>query len=296
MIPPAILAKGDRVALDYLLETSPLGAFFEREDLRRGIAEDIILEQFKPFVFTALFIDDDALLSSWKACRPDAFLLAKQLAEAELSPYAVLPPDIVARRLNLRLSAYRKIDAWWCGSELFVPHESLGAEPYFTITLKGYENHPVKIGQTRSFSYASDPKRDAVALEIMQKKEMVDAVERARFPLLPPEGPGAPAEWAELQAVLIVAENFRAACRLSKLPIFPKALIVDPRAIPAGFSARFPPDPELWSSLYALGISPILSAPAVDYLKTKSRSIAALLTERDTLLNFLCRSINFEGK
>jgi len=39
MVPPSILAKGDRAALDYLLETSSLGQFFEREDLRRAIAE-----------------------------------------------------------------------------------------------------------------------------------------------------------------------------------------------------------------------------------------------------------------
>ena len=56
MIPASILAKGERVALQYLLESSPLGAFLEREDIRKAIAEDIILEQFKPFIFTALFV------------------------------------------------------------------------------------------------------------------------------------------------------------------------------------------------------------------------------------------------
>ena len=295
MVPASILANGDRVALDYLLETTPLGQFFEREDLRRAVAEDIILEQFKPFVFTALFVDDEALISAWRAQRPEGHALALQLATPELSPYAKLEKSVYEPRLRLRLSAYRKIDVWWCGeSELFIPHESLGAEPYFTITLQGYEHQPVKIGQTRSSTYASDPKRDAVALELMQKKEMVDKVERALYPLLPLENPTAPQEWSDLQTILSVAENFRTFNRQHKLPAFPKALIVDPKAIPVGFQARFPTDAELWSGLYALGVSPILSAPAVDYLKTKARSIAALSTDRDTLLNFLCRSIHFE--
>lgn len=296
MIPPAILAKGDRASLDYLLETSPLGLFFEREEVRRAIAEDILLDQFKPFVFTALFIDDEMILSSWRAARPESYTLAQRLAQGELIAYEILPKDIYERRLHLRLSAYRKLDIWWCGSELFVPCEALGAEPYFNLTLPGYPSHAVKIGQTRSATYTSDPKRDAQALELMQNRELVDLVERARYPLLPSESSTTIQEWADLQTVLKVAETFRVFNRQNKLPVFPKALIVDPTAIPQGFWARFPADAELWSSLYALGISPILSTPAVEYLKTKSRSLSALMTDRDTLLNFLCRSINFEAQ
>lgn len=295
MIPAAILQKGDRIALQYLLESTPLGAFFEREEVRRAIAEDIILEQFKPFVFTALFIDDEALLSSWRAQRPEAAALARRLAEPEVAAFKSLSKEFYELRLRLRLSAYRKLDVWWCGSEIFVPHECLGAEPYFVLTLPGYPAQPVKIGQTRSMSYASDPKRDAVALELMQKKELVDLIERARFPLLPPPGDTAAQEWADLQSILSIAEHFRAFNRQSKLPVFPKALIVDPSAIPAGFVARFAPSADLWSSLYALGLSPILSQPAVDYLKSKTRSIAALVTNRDALLDFLTRSISFKA-
>ncbi len=296
MIPASILAKGDRVALEYLLESSPLGAFFEREEVRRAIAEDILLEQFKPFVFTALFIDEEPILASWRAQRPDAYTLAKKLAEEALKPFESLSKEHYRRRFDLRLSTYRKIDVWWCGSELFVPHEALGAEPYFTITLPGYEASPVKIGQTRSFNYASDPKRDAVALDLLLKKEIVDSIERARYPLLPQEGPQMVEEWSDLQAVLGVAETFRAFDRQNKLPAFPKTLIVDPVLVPGGFRARFASDAALWSSLYAMGISPILSDPAAEYLKTKTRSVSALMSERNTLLDFLCRSIRFEGK
>lgn len=295
MIPSAILAKGDRACLDYLLETTSLGAFFEREEVRRAVAEDILLDQFKPFVFTALFIDDEPLLNTWRLQRPESWALAERLARAELAAYANLTPEFYHLRLRLRLSAYRKVDVWWCGSELFIPAEALGAEPYFTLTLPGYESQVVKIGQTRSANYNSDPKRDAVALELMQNRDIVDAIERARYPLLPTEGPTAVQEWADLQSVLAVAETFRVFNRQSKLPVFPKTLIVEPSAIPFGFAARFAPDPELWSSLYALGISPILSLPAVAYLKTKSRSLASLMTDRDTLLNFLGRSITFEA-
>jgi|GEM_PF-2508460 hypothetical protein len=295
MVPASILAKGERVALDYLLETSPLGQFFEREDLRRAVAEDIILEQFKPFVFTALFVDDEALLNIWRAQRPESHTLAKQLSTSALTAYEKLEREHYERRLRLRLSAYRKIDVWWCGeSELFIPHESLGAEPYFTIILKGYEHRPVKIGSTRSSTYASDPKRDAVALELMQVEEFIHTIERALYPILPPDDLTAPQEWGDLQTILTVTENFRIFNRQHKLPVFPKALIVDPRAVPTGYQARFPAEAELWSALYALGISPILSDPAAEYLKTKSRSIAALSTDRDTLLNFLCGSIHFK--
>jgi len=297
MVPASILAKGERVALDYLLETTPLGQFFEREDLRRAVAEDIILEQFKPFVFTALFVDDDALLNTWRAQRPESHTMAKQLTVPALTVYEKLEKDHYEKRMRLRLAAYRKIDVWWCGeSELFIPNESLGAEPYFTIILKGYENRPVKIGLTRSSTYASDPKRDAVALELMQVEEFVHTIERAMYPLLPMDDQTAPQEWADLQTILAVAESFRIFNRQHKLPVFPKALIVDPKAIPAGYQARFPAEAQLWSGLYALGISPILSDPAMEYLKTKSRSIAALSTDRDTLLNYLCRSIHFESK
>jgi len=295
MIPPSILQKGDRVALQYLLESTPLGNFFEREDVRRAIAEDILLEQFKPFVFTALFIDDEMTLSAWRVQRPEAATFARRQAEKEVAAFSALSKEFYDLRLRLRLSAYRKLDVWWCGSEIFVPHECLGAEPYFTLTLSGYPAQPVKIGQTRSASYNSDPKRDAVALELMQKTELIDAIERARFPLLPVDPATAPQEWADLQSILAVAESFRAFNRLSKLPVFPKTLIVDPSSIPQGFIARFSPNAELWSSLYALGISPILSQPATDYLKTKSRSLSALITNRDVLLDFLSRSISFKA-
>jgi len=93
MIPAAILAKGERVALDYLLETTPLGPFFQRADVREAIAQDIILEQFKPFIFTALFVDDDALLSSWRTQRPDHYALASRLATGELSAFAALSKE-----------------------------------------------------------------------------------------------------------------------------------------------------------------------------------------------------------
>lgn len=294
MIPASILAKGDRVALDYLLQSTPLGAFFDRPDVRRAIAEDMILEQFKPFVFTALFIDDEALQNTWRAARPEHYTLAQRLAAGELHAFGTLSRTLHQLRLRLRMSAYRKIDAWWCGSEIFVPSECLGAEPYFNLTLPDHPSRPVKIGQTRSFSYTSDPKRDAVALELMQKPELVEPLEKALYPLLPLPSASAPAEWADLQSILEVADGFRAFNRTHKLPVFPKALIVDPQAIPEGFVARFTPQAELWSSLYALGITPILSQPAVHYLQTKSKALDTLMPNRDSLLNFLSRSITFK--
>lgn len=294
MVPAAILAKGETVALQYLLESTPLGAFFEREEVRRAIAEDIILEQFKPFVFTSIFLDSDALQASWRVTRPEAYMLAKRLSENDLAAYASMPPEPLNKRHRLRMSAYRKLDAWWCGNEIFTPHETLGAEPYFTLALPGYEARPVKIGSVQSTLYNSDPKRDAVALELIQKVELLEPIERSLFPLLPPDNATAPQEWLELQAVLAAAEPFKLFDRSHKLPVFPKAVLVDPQAIPTGFVARFSTDANLWKNLYALGISPILSEPASSYLKNKSRSIAALITQRDTLLEFLSRSIHFE--
>jgi hypothetical protein len=296
MIPEAILAKGDRVALEYLLETTPLGAFFEGEVVRKAVAEDILLEQFKPFVFTSLFIDSETLQNSWRVMRPDSFQLAKRLAEESLTPYQKLPQAAQRSRELLRMTTYRKIDAWWCGNEIFAPHESLGAEPYFTIVLPGYEARPVKIGAVQSMLFDSDPKRDAIALELIGKIELIDPIERALFPLLPLEDEKAATEWNELLAVLEATKPFREFDRTHKLPTFPKSVVVDPRAIPGGFVARFRPDGELWKNLYALGISPILSQPETDYLKTKERSIAALASQRDTLLNFLCRSIRFNAQ
>jgi hypothetical protein len=295
MIPASVMAKGERVALEYLLESTPLGAFFEREEVRRAIAEDILLEQFKPFVFTALFLDAESLQTSWKVSRPDAYTLAKRLTEGDLTSYEGTSPETYAQRALLRMTAYRKVDIWWCGNEIFTPHESLGAEPYFTITLPGYESRPVKIGAVQSMLYASDPKKDAVALELIQKGALTAPIEKALFPLLPPEGTTAPSEWEDLQAILKVAESFRAFDRTHKLPVFPKTVLADPLALPEGFVARVASDAVFWKNLYALGISPILSLPEADYLKTKTHSVAALASQREKLLDFLSRSIRFEN-
>lgn len=295
MIPESILAKGDRAALEYLLESTALGSFVQKEAVRRAIAEDIILDQFKEFVFTALFIDSPEVQAQWKIKRPDAAMMALRLAQNELSAYKALHESAYELRLRLRLSAYRKIDIWWCGKEIFTPHELLGAEPYFTITLPGYEANPVKIGKISSASYHSDPKTDAVALEMMQKEELLDPIEKALFPLLPPEGSHAIREWGELQSVLIATEPFKEFSRTHKLPCFPKSLIVDPQAIPEGFLPRFTSENGTWSTLYSIGISPIISKPAAEYLKNKQKAIAAVMERKEALMAHLSNSIEFNN-
>lgn len=147
-VPEALRVQGLGASIEYALKRSGMLRHFEPEHIRRAVAEDKVLDELAPIIYTPHFLPpEDKLIVEWgihrAACQSKAIEDAKRVADACAGSDAVKE-----FRKRLRLEAHRKLDS---RRDEMMTTPSLGGEPWMRVN----NNHlAVQLGRVKRANYA----------------------------------------------------------------------------------------------------------------------------------------------
>ncbi len=296
IVPTEILALGELATARYILRASPLGAFVRDHRVRHLIAEDRVFAGISPWIQVVSAMDgEEKLLEAWAAARPQIYQPLRAKAEKDLSEFVPFTGAGLRLRMTIRMAAYRRLDAAYCGRQTFGRTPELGSETYFFVRSPGLPQ-PIKVGTVISAVYEGDPKRDRELLEICGDTANVLPIEHAISGCFPSEDT-VPA-WCDVAAIWDAVAPLREWERSSKLSNIPNGWWFDVLAVPSGILMR-PKAADLLAEighegglilLNRLGVCPFASAPAKIFLESRSSQVTALSREDGTVEDFLAQT------
>jgi len=282
MKPPEFKADVNQLFHDFL------GRFLCLDPIRRIIAQDIYIDQLRPFVETPdLLLHEPQLLDEWRQLRPEIHRLGGTSARRALQAFD-LGADGPAEdkdRLLLRLAALRRLDSWLAtgGDRIIERPHSFGGDLYWTAEIPGFDRS-MKVGLNFTHDYHPDPRHDAEFKAVLENEPAIAAVEFALFPLSGRQGLFIPHHWRKIRARWREVAALRDFDTTSEVAVFPEGyLFVKP---PAGMVARVPP--EFLNQVNPLlfletGICPWLPAVTAAFLELHQHEFEAVATDRQVL-------------
>ncbi len=260
-VPANAREKGLDAVVDYVLRGSKLRHVYREEAIRRSVAEDLVLDAVSAELRAPTFIpQDDAEFGRWRASRAEAAAYAERDAE-RVTAEAALEGKLAVIRKRLRIEAHRKLDV---AKDQFVSTPCIAPEAFVSIkTAAG----PILVGRVKKAVY---PQGVGVAPinPRAQNEETLVEVEKA---LLPGTGDlsgrlkfiqwqQAFAEWEEKYPYPAFAYRHWSDSR-------PEGLVLRPGLEALGISA---------SELSRVGVFPLISTVARDYLDTVSVTVPSM--------------------
>jgi hypothetical protein len=130
-IPAEIRRQGLSAAVEHVLRGSYLARFFTRDDIRRLVGAERLLESAEGLLRRPQFVPEgDSGLQAWASERPAAAQFAAEDA-ARAVQASGLGGELAVARGRLRREAHRKLDA---AQEGFTGSPALGGEPFIEFT------------------------------------------------------------------------------------------------------------------------------------------------------------------
>ena len=260
------------------------GRFLCLDPIRRIIAQEIYLDQLRPFVETPdLLLHEMKLLDEWRQLRPEVSRLGETSARRVLQAFDLSAGGPVEDkdRLLLRLAALRRLDSWLAaGGDRIVerPH-SFAGDLYWPVEIPGFDR-PMKAGLNFAHDYHPDPRHDAEFKAVLENEPAIAAMEFALFPLAGRQGLLAPDHWRKIRGRWREVATLRDFDATSEVAVFPEGyLFVKP---PAGMVARVPAEflgPVNPLLFLETGICPWLPAVTAAFLERHQHEFAAVATD-----------------
>lgn len=288
-IPAKIIAAGPKSAARYVLGTTSMGMFYQSPPIRRAAAEEMILSSIEALVHLPDFISQEQELTrAWSEARPNQFAFAFKDAETIAADYLSISEEDRALRRLIRVCAYRKLDAYQNGSEVFSQTPALAGEPYIEVSIRGTD---FKFGLIHKASYTSDATRKELTQEF-HDRELIQELERGVFALLPPDTD--PAKWAKICRAWRSTMPFREFECSSKLPSFPAEIYFPAKDVPPGYKQRWSEDVLKTcginvSDATQMGLPMFVSEPGAKFLKDRADAVASLVGSSELAANHMAR-------
>ena len=289
-IPADVIEGGAEVVARYLLRATPMGAFLRNPSVIKMLAEDRVLRDFMPWVHVVRPMEgEEQLIRDWAEARPNIHAPLLSIAHHELASFAAVDDEGSRLRIMVRLAAYRRLDAAYCGEQVFAKSPELGGEPYFHVLVPGLAD-PMRVGVVSSARYVGDPKKDAEILEICRNAEAISAVEDAIAGCVPFED--TPNAWAKTVNNLAAANAMRSWERSNKTSLLAHGWWFDVMNLPEGIVLRRGASQLLHDCghegplliMRQLGISPFIAEVGQGYLDSQMMECAE--AEKDEGLAF----------
>ena len=263
----------DTSPLTRLLYTTPLGEFCRHPEIAGALAQDRLAATLAPWLQAPdLFVCEHRLFRDWQVERPEAAAFAQESAVAIETEWAGMAAEVLQLRLLIHLTAHRRIDAAAVGREVFLPCASFFGEPHVTCELP--QGLALKIGTVRMANYWPKPEMEARSRVWWANRELVQAVERRLFPLLPPPGTEAVEQFGTAAALWLRLKSLREFEARSSLPLFPYSTIYPDGYCPRAYKIRIPAETMRslggsYLTLAAAGLSPYIADPFLAYCETR---------------------------
>ena len=182
---PDVRTLNDAQFVDAIMGSEE-GDLLRQLPIRRLVAQEFMVESFRPFVETPDLLEgEDELLEHWRRERREIATAAEEAARGALPEFDLSPSAGVEQkeRLLLRMAANRRLDSWLTGQDRLTerPH-SFGGDLYRLLTLPNYPR-PLKVGICSASFYGSEPRQDQELRRLFINRSVLQAVEFALFPL-----------------------------------------------------------------------------------------------------------------
>ena len=268
----------DSSPLARLLYTTPLGEFCRHPEIAEALAQDRLAATLTPWLQVPdLFGCEHRLFRDWQVERPEAAAFAQESAAAIEVECAGMAKEVLQLRLLIHLTAHRRIDAAAVGREVFLPCAPFFGEPHVLCELP--QGLALKVGTVRMANYWPRPEMEARSRVWRANRELVQAVERSLFSLLPPPGPDAAEQFGTAAALWLRLKPLRDFEARSSLPLFPYSTIYPDGYCPRAYKIRIPAETMRrlggsYLTLAAAGLSPYIADPFLAYCDTRKELLA----------------------
>jgi len=256
-IPEHIQKSGFESVVRYAISSTPVSVVFARPEVRRAIAEDLVLDKKDKYLRSPVTLPPtDELLEEWGKIRPDAYKFACEDADRVSESFGPLKQ----LRRKLRLEAHRKIDA---SVEKFMSTPCLGGDVWFNSPY-GNRYH---YGRIKSVAYPMG-EMDAKVSPLAENQELLTSIENTLLP-----GNLTLAERLTLLSHIREFASWEEANPLPSIGYYYKRVTLNgspyfsDMGAPKGFIRRDEMK-EPASNYSSLGISCFISEPAARFIKT----------------------------
>ena len=178
---------------------SPIRELLQRPVFLRMLREDTYLESLRPYVESAdLTEGEEPLLDEWAKQREKEFPAWKKWAIQSLPQFKGEDPQ-TRDRINLRLSAMRRLDIGITGTETLKTRPApFGGDLYVAIHLDSIQK-TIKVGLPHSAKLGNDIRKFNLLSEAITSLENIEAIEDALFSLSAGEAKNDPSAWSTIR-------------------------------------------------------------------------------------------------